>query len=179
MRNTLAYAAHRIFQIYLWVILHWVITGLSSALCTMPRGVSEGNVWAGWTRRICPTFPPAIIIHKFILFFLSFIFSVRMIVGGKRWFFFQWLFVCPGYEYSGMLFHMDMNALNALLKRLYLSYKHPANNFLRGLKMAVENSSLGGFSRGEYGYDLLEIFLLRRETVPLIAHLDFSKSPFQ
>lgn len=45
--------------------------------------------------------------------------------------------------------------------------------------MAVENSSLGGFSRGEYGYDLPKIFLVRRETDPLIAHLDFSKSPFQ
>ena len=45
--------------------------------------------------------------------------------------------------------------------------------------MAVENSFLGGFSRGEYGYDLPEIFLLRRETDPLIAYMDFSKSPFQ
>ena len=74
---------------------------------------------------------------------------------------------------------MDMNALNALLERLYLSYKHPANNFLRGLNRTVENLFLGGFSRGEYGYDLLESSLAKRETVPLIAHLDFSKCCFQ
>ena len=58
---------------------------------------------------------------------------------------------------------MDMNALNALLERLYLSYKHPANNFLRGLNWTVENLFLGGFSRGEYEYDLLEISLAKRE----------------
>ena len=51
-----------------------------------------------------------------------------------------------------------MNGLNVLQKRLHLSYKHPANNFLRGLNRTVENSSLGGFSRGEYGYDLPEFF---------------------
>ena len=76
-------------------------------------------------------------------------------------------------------FQTDMNGLNVLQKRLHLSYKHPANNFLRGLNQTVENSSLGGFSRGEYGYDLPEFFLVRWETDPLIAHMDFSKSPFQ
>ena len=76
-------------------------------------------------------------------------------------------------------FQIDMNGLNVLQKRLHLSYKHPANNFLRGLNRTVENLFLGGFSREEYGYDLLEISLAKRETVPLIAHLDFSKSPFQ
>lgn len=76
-------------------------------------------------------------------------------------------------------FQTDMNGLNVLQKRLHLSYKHPANNFLRGLNRTVENLFLGGFSRGEYGYDLLEISLAKREIVPLIAHLDFSKSPFQ
>ena len=76
-------------------------------------------------------------------------------------------------------FQTDMNGLNVLQKRLYLSYKHPANNFLRGLNRTVENLFLGGFSRGEYEYDLLEIFLVKWGTVPFIAHLDFSKSPFQ
>lgn len=76
-------------------------------------------------------------------------------------------------------FQTDMNGLNVLQKRLHLSYKHPANNFLRGLNWTVENLFLGGFSRGEYGYDLLEISLVKWETVPLMAHFDFSKYCFQ
>lgn len=200
MRSQWAYARHWIFQIYLWAVLNEAIPRESTGLYTPAEGVrlrvkmfhfnrggsstkAELNSMSlvstpplPWQR----LFPPAIIIHSFILSFLFFWFSiVGMITSGKRWFFFRWLFGYPGYEYSDVLFQMDMNALNALLERLYLSYKHPANNFLRGLNRTVENLFLGGFSRGEYGYDLLEISLAKRETVPLIAHLDFSKCCFQ
>ena len=200
MRSLWAYARHWIFQIYLWAVLNEAIPGESTGLYTPAEGVRLGAKMFHFNRGGSSTkaelnsmslvstpplpwqrlFPPAIIIHNLILSSLLFWFTiVGMITSGKRWFFFHRLFGYPGYERLSVHFQTDMNGLNVLQKRLHLSYKHPANNFLRGLNRTVENLFLGGFSRGEYGYDLLEISLAKRETVPLIAHLDFSKSPFQ